>query len=64
MSRLLEHKIAIVTGASRGIEAATASNHERILEATQMTLIQLIRIVRWLQSVDDPPTRSDDDAQC
>jgi len=29
-----------------------------------MTLFQLIRAIRWLQSVDDPPTRSDDDAQC
>ena len=25
-----------------------------------MTLFQLIRAIRWLQSVDDPPRRSDD----
>ena len=29
-----------------------------------MTLFPLIRAIRWLQSVDDPPTRSDDHAQC
>jgi len=29
-----------------------------------MTLFQLIRAIRWLQSVDDPPRRSDDYAQC
>jgi len=29
-----------------------------------MTLFQLIRAIRGLQRVDDPPTRSDDVAQC
>jgi hypothetical protein len=29
-----------------------------------MTLFQLICAIRWLQSVDDPPKGSDDDAQC
>ena len=29
-----------------------------------MTLFLLIRAIHWLQSVDDPPARSDDDAQC
>jgi hypothetical protein len=27
-------------------------------------ITQLIRAIRWLQSVDDPPTRSNDGGQC
>jgi hypothetical protein len=29
-----------------------------------MTLIQLIRALRWLKTLDDRPTRSDDGARC
>jgi hypothetical protein len=29
-----------------------------------MTLIQLIRTLHWLKSLDDPPTKSDDGAHC
>jgi hypothetical protein len=29
-----------------------------------MTLIQLIRTLRWLKSLDDRPTRNDDGARC